>query len=302
MFHTRPREKARPGFTLVELLVVVAIIGVLVALLLPAVQKVREAANRVQCKNNLRQFGLGFHNHHDTLGFFPTAGNNWYTPPVYVNGTPATGLAQDAGWGFQILPYIEGDNAWRGNGGTTDNQRQRIAVGAVFKVFFCPTRRLPMTVTYYDGYISDPNNPNDNVTHALCDYAGSNQTGTGAVRASWQGPLTRFADIEDGTSSTLLIGEKRLDKQALGQPQLDDNEGYTDGWDWDTMRDSTLQPGQDTYNGIQGHNEFGSSHVISFNTVFCDGSIHSLSYNIDLTVLTNLGNRADGNVIDPSQF
>lgn len=103
------------GFTLIELLVVIAIIAVLVGLLLPAVQKVREAANRMSCQNNLKQIGLAIHNFHDTNLSFPTGGRNWDDAPSYtVSGTPFAGAGlQSAGWLYQILPYIEQDNLWR---------------------------------------------------------------------------------------------------------------------------------------------------------------------------------------------
>jgi type II secretory pathway pseudopilin PulG len=93
--------------------VVIAIIGVLIALLLPAVQKVREAANRTSCANNLKQIGLAIHNFHDTYGGFPNRGHTWNTDISYDRtGNPQNFKYQQAGWGYQILPFIEQDNLY----------------------------------------------------------------------------------------------------------------------------------------------------------------------------------------------
>src|SRR5262245_39824481 len=140
MSHSRHSVPAwRDGFTLIELLVVIAIISTLIAMLLPAVQKVREAAARLHCQNNLKQIGLAFHAHHDAHRSFPTGGWDRTTPPTYINRAPAVGAQQQAGWGFQILPYLEAQNTWRGGTATDDLGRQLVAIGTTNPLYFCPS-------------------------------------------------------------------------------------------------------------------------------------------------------------------
>jgi prepilin-type N-terminal cleavage/methylation domain-containing protein/prepilin-type processing-associated H-X9-DG protein len=284
----------RIGFTLIELLVVIAIIAVLLGMLLPAVQKVREAANRLQCQNNLKQIGLAFHNHHDQLGFFPSAGDYENVPPTYINGSPTVAPQQQSGWGFQILPYIEAENIWKGSGAATPADRIRIAAGTTLKVFFCPTRRGPQTVVLLptdQNYIKGAS-----VTFALCDYAASNIEGTGVVQHLQP---VRITDILDGASNTMMVSEKRLNLAFLGQAQSDDNFGYTGGYGHNTVRASAEPPAPDFFGppGLDGDGQFGSSHPGRFNVVMADGSVRTISYSIDGVIFYYLGDRNDGQVI-----
>jgi prepilin-type processing-associated H-X9-DG protein len=260
--------------------------------LLAAVQKIREAANRIKCTNNLKQFGLPRHYHNDTYRFLPSGGWDWSDPPTYVNGSPAAGFQHRTGWGFHLLPFVEADATSRGGQATTDLERIKMAIGTPNSVFFCPSRRAPQAADFIHpdcmGGLS--------ARRALCDYAGSNLDETGAINRNTPG---RLADLTDGTKSTMLIGEKWLNRANMAKAQSDDILSYTAGFDPDTMRRTERAPKQD-FNGApsdDGDRRFGSSHPGRFNAVLADGSVRGVSYSIDPAVFKRLGSRSDGELV-----
>jgi len=221
--------RRRSGFTLIELLVVIAIIAILIGLLLPAVQKVREAAARTQGLNNLKQLALAFHNYQDAQGSLPHNGvwnyADWLWGPPWTNNPPRPEVAQGASWAYKILPYIEQDNLYR-------NWTYEVPV----KTFLDPGRGgSGLSAITYIPNDPDPAAPTTYQAGAVTDYAVNDQvigsgentvkTGPGSYNFppqwwagvnQWNSYKRTIQGISDGSSNTVLLGEKALATQVYG--------------------------------------------------------------------------------------
>jgi len=302
------RRNCRPGFTLIELLVVIAIIAILIGLLLPAVQKVRAAADRTQCQNNLKQIGLACHNYHDSYKKLPPGVQ--YNYPYYYWS-----------WMAKILPFVEQKNlynkadTWAKGGGpgsypwwpwgdfwvSPPTSPPNPALGQTVPFYTCPSdqRRLVANsdsgmLVGYTSYLGNPgsgNNANNGVLYWTSDI--------------------RLQIIMDGTSNTLLAGERPpsadwnygwwfagagYDSQGTGDVLLGAREtGYASSMGCPGskvgMQEGSLKDPCD-----QCH--FWSGHDGGVNFVFCDGSVRFLSYSND-SILPALSTRSGGEVATP---
>lgn len=308
--HLRARKPI--ALSLVEMVVVIAIIGILVGLLLPAVQFSRASARASQCQNNLRQIGLALTMHHNMHGHFPS--NGWGSKWV---GDPDGGVNknQPGGWIYNSLSFVDQD-VLRKMGRKLRPARKQTELTKLIQIplplFHCPSRRRS------DTYPFTSNDGLRNVAPvkvaAKSDYAANGgvgdlgetpgpigQTTQDIQRYQWPDvsrangivhvrSQIRLADVSDGASNTYLVGEKRVGNYRIG-PVGDQRTMYV-GDSLDIRRVANRAPGRDTHGGSA--DQFGSSHSHVCHFVLCDGAVRRISYGIDRGVHRRLGNRFDG--------
>lgn len=315
----------KKGFTLIELLVVLAIVASLIGLLLPAIQKARESSLRIQCVNNLKQIGLGWQLHESTHQKFPSGGSHGWADVKFRAGSPELMNKQTAGWAYQILPYIDQQNLWKGGRARTDHDRNHEIHERVVKLYVCPSRRLaelypvdyelgdrfsrenasPLDYASCAGSHYDPNlhsyypHMEANRFHGKCCYM------NGIVRPIWERGSVAISEITDGTSNTIMVGEKAMNLTYLGRSQPADDAGFADGWDWDTIRLANpfydegsmtqLQPDHRDPNYWSPSNyAFGSGHTAVVNFVFADGGVRAIPVGISRAAMTAMGGINEG--------
>jgi prepilin-type N-terminal cleavage/methylation domain-containing protein/prepilin-type processing-associated H-X9-DG protein len=308
--------RTRPGFTLVELLVVIFIIAVLVGLLLPAVQASRQAANRTSCTNNLRQLALAALRFHSDHGKFPTGARL----PVDVGGRPTMGTNV---W-VELLPYFEQEDLYKQ--WDHDDNRNNVAGGRnatqaqVIKVLLCPSDLLPATVTQFTPAVDVP--AWSSGLYGMSSYGGNAGTRSAPPSAmSRNGVFFRdscvgIADITDGTSHTLLFGERfhrdpEYDRlQLFGSPI-----GGNGKWAYVAsvhIGHFTLSAPVPINYGMPAAGDssaaldricaFGSGHPGGANFALGDGSVRYLKDRNSLPTLQALSTRCGGEVVSDGDF
>jgi prepilin-type N-terminal cleavage/methylation domain-containing protein len=307
----------RRAFTLIELLVVIAIIAVLVAILLPAVQQARAAARASQCRNNLKQFGVGLHNYHETFAQLPPGGAGCQTGNC-------CGPGPEIGWQVRILPYMDQAGLYNQlDMSLASVPNQVLSSGKAARLHQVPYAVCPadnsgqpdanwVPPSYSGSLGASPNGSQDGTCNPFASFAQAGMAATGNTCNgllvsgvfSRMGYGAQFKDILDGTSNTIMVGE-------IMQKCVD----HTGGW-WaqngsgnahattlapiNNMNTCTnAAPEQITHPTCTGKNQwniswgFRSNHVGGCHFLACDGSVHYLSENIDHQMYQYLGGKAD---------
>ena len=280
------RKQPSSGFTLVELLVVITIIGILIALLLPAVQAAREAARRTQCANNLKQISLAVHTFHEARGVLPPA--RWF------NGSSS--------WFALVMPHLEATaqyDMWDLEASYYDDVNKS-AREATIPSFFCPSRRKP-------GQLSreHPSRPGPGSTGDYAGCLGDNVAGgynpnaNGVIitpstfgQTKWASDLD-FAMVRDGLSNTILLGEKHVEQEMLREPYSDCSIYNGDYLQPFLRLGGPSYPIAKSATDPAGEWVFGSWHPSSCQFGLCDGSVRSIRVSIDVETLRRLAVRND---------
>lgn len=312
------RKQTHAGFTLIELLVVIAIIAVMMGLLLPAVQKVREAASRLKCKNNLKQIGLALHNYHDRMGSFP--------PGYTSNMTNEDGTGPGWGWAAFLLPDLEQENLYR----LIDFTQPMTATGnhdavrqANVSFLRCPSdpRQDPIPLSDFTnpaGLKTPLARSNYVACYGNTPFLGESPAvltthlvigGISGRGMFYRNSRTRIADVTDGLSNTIAVGEKNAKNTMASWV------GIVPGAQWRSANDVAY------YGGIPsnlpaalvlGHacrqhppsadagvaEDFSSPHINGVNMLFADGSVHAVRTNVNMNVYPFTASIADGLPLD----
>jgi prepilin-type N-terminal cleavage/methylation domain-containing protein len=331
---TNSSQQMNRAFTIVELLVVVAIIAILIGLLLPAVQAAREAGRRTACANNLRQLALGCITHESAHKHFPSNGWGFAWTGEAERGS---GQRQPAGWIYNVLPYIEETQLHQlGTGltGATRNAANLLRLSSPIRGINCPTRRtglFPYSMTWPfvnagtptfvartdyaanggDVYVS-PDSPSlprwssagpypDSGPTTLAEGESTRATQTflekqqAATGVFYVGSKVTVPMTADGLSRTFLLGEKYLDSERYFDGQVGaDNEAALMGCNQDITRWTTEPPLNDSVSLDPHSKRFGSAHRGVIGMALCDGSIRFVEVRVDPTVFRAMGHRSDG--------
>jgi prepilin-type N-terminal cleavage/methylation domain-containing protein/prepilin-type processing-associated H-X9-DG protein len=310
-----PRSvRPRHGFTLIELLVVIAIIAILIGLLLPAVQKVREAAARMSCSNNLKQLALGLHNYHSAYEKFPAGihrSNGNIAPWTHYDLNGKESPIRRTNWTIEVLPYIEQDNVHKKWNYTNFNANRGVTGDAAtsswhaIKTFLCPSDPGPAVDTISDATESPPRHwglTRYAANAGRRSYRRANQTNDGPFIHNLE---RNIAGISDGTSNTIFLGER-----STVDPVFDSTGDSLIFWGWypfgaegDVLasaaeRINWKMPAPATQANYDLRiNVFGSSHTGGANFALGDGSVRFIRDSMDLVTLERACMYQDGLVV-----